>query len=162
MKLVDLLESLDKPKGGSFVGVRFTKDTIDNLVGYMGNLGLDNPEPADELHTTLVIDKENPIDWMPQDFAEPLAVDPQSFSMDLFGQDRNILVLKYDCDELSNRHMAGQEMHGLTWDHPEYSPHVTLAYLNDSDFDFGSIAPPDFSLGISHEFVQPFNTDYGK
>jgi len=158
MRLLSLFEALDASPG-TFVGVKFDQSTIDSLMDWIDSMGLETHEPADELHTTVLLDKEHEFDWEPQSFESPIEVSPETFSLDLFGQDKNVLVLKYQCDELADRHSRGMEEHNLSWDFPEYSPHVTLSY-DGSNIDIESLSPPDFPLNISHEYVQPFNQDY--
>lgn len=157
MKLKRLYEAKG---GGTFVGIRLTSDSTARLCGWMDQNLLKEPQPANEIHTTLVLDKTSPFLHDPMTYDPSIPIDPATYSLDLFGPDKNIMVLKYDSPFLQKRHAQLLDKYGLSWDWPEYSPHITLTYaVQEIATEF---EPPEFELEISHEYVEAFNPNWEK
>lgn len=154
MRLQHLTESSIK---GSFVGVKLTTESNARLVGWMDQNLIKNPLGPDKLHVTLVLNKTGPIRYHPITYPTPVPIDPSTYSIDLFGKEKNIMVLKFDCPFLEDRHNKLRERHGLSWDFPTYSPHITLTH--EVQEIITELEPPNFELEIGREYLEEFNLD---
>lgn len=156
MKLRNLYET----PGGTFVGVHLTSDSTARLCGWMDQNLIKNPQPADKIHTTLVLDKETPFLHDPMAYEPSIPIDPATYHIELFGPDKNVMVLSFDSPFLQKRHLQLREKYGLSWDWPEYTPHITLTYdIQEIATEFET---PDFELELSGEYVTAFNPDWEK
>jgi len=154
MRLLDLFENV----GGSFVSVRLTPECNRRLSAWMDQELIEEPMGADELHCTLVLDKNKKIPHDPIIFNPPLKIDPDTYHIDLFGPDKNILVLRFECPELEKRQAHLMTKYGLTWDYDEYAPHITLSnHIQEIQTD---LIPPTFDLELSKEVVEAFSSPY--
>jgi len=154
MRLLDLFEST----GGTFVSVRLTPKCNSRLSAWMNQELIDTPTDASELHCTMVLDKNNKLSHDPIVFDPPLTVDPDSYHIDLFGPDKNILVLRFACPELENRQAELMDKYGLTSDYGEYAPHITLT--NKIQEIKTDLTPPTFELELAKEVVEAFSNPY--
>jgi len=141
---------------GKFVGVRFSDETTENLAKWMAENDLPKPDKS-EFHTTIVLDKNDTFPWKPKTFDPPLEIDPSKFHMEIFGPDKNVLVIAYDCPELEKRHETARKEYDIPWDWDEYKPHVTIVTNFTGTKD--DITPPNFPLVITHEYSQPFDNN---
>ena len=149
MKLTDL----HRPTG-TFVGVRLTSRSIAQLQGWMDQNLLDHAEPAETLHTTLVISKDKPIAIHPLKYDPVVLIDPSTYEIELFGDDKDVMVLSFDSEFLQARHMQLRQKYNLSWDFPEYNPHITLSYTpQEIQTD---LEPPTFEIELEREYVEEF------
>lgn len=147
----------EEKKAGWFVGVKFSPETVKNLVEWTKNNQIADAPSPDRYHTTIIFSRTRKFPYTPQRWDPPLTVDPSTFELALFGPDRNILVLKFDCPELDARHWKARTEYDLPWDYPEYASHVTLTEL-DKPFpgDISELPVPNFPLEIVSEYVKDF------
>lgn len=150
---------LTEATGGTFVGVKLTDDSVAQLLDWMDQNSIKKPLTADEIHVTLVISKDEPIDFSPLVYSPVIPVDPTSYAIDQFGDEKNVTVLKFDCPFLEKRHEAMQAKYGLTWDHPTYAPHISLSYTVQDDGIIDALKPPKFAIELAEEYVEPFDED---
>ena len=153
-----LLNEIAKKKG-TYAGVKFDKSTVDKLVKYMKAAGIPSPSSKDDLHTTLLYSRTECPDYEPDVNCQYIGT-PSGFEK--FGDDKNTLVLAFDCPELAKRHSQLRKEHGATWDYPSYIPHITLSY-DAADVDISKL--PDISDFIdkvvcSSEYKEDLNLDW--
>ena len=156
MRVEDFAKILDPTlQTGTFVGARLTRDTEDRLLDWMDKNGIQNQEPRERLHVTVVGHKTRQFPWKDRVFP-PLEVDPSSLAFDVFQDDDDgeALVLKFESPELQERHQWAKDTYGIEWKFPEYNPHVTLGY--NTGADPGKLTAPDFPLFIAKEYSQPW------
>lgn len=123
MKLNELLTENEQP--GTYAGVRFDRDTIDALEKFVKDNNI--PNGHDDWHTTLLYSRKHLPEYKPAgEYPEPMNGTASGFEM--FGEDKNILVLTYSCPELSKRHKELMDEHDAEFDFDEYRPHITLSY----------------------------------
>ena len=146
---------------GTFAGVNFDSATLGALAAYMRAQNIPNPVPVDKLHTTLLYSKRNLPNFLPQEkYDSPYTAN--SNGLEVFEpradseKQKRCLVLKLDCDELSQRHSDLMIDHNADYDFDEYIPHVTLSY------DVGDAEPKDFEafdrpLNITGEYHEELN-----
>lgn len=158
MRLISFLDTIDPAsKHGTFVGARLTRDTEDRLWDWLAKTGMQNPEPKNRMHVTVVGHESRQFPWQCKEYP-PLEVDPSTYHLEEFpGKDGKALVLRFDSPELQKRHQWAKDTYGFEWKHPEYLPHITLGYntgINPKD-----LPEPDFPLFIAREYTQPW--DFG-
>ena len=152
-----VVETYKPPSPGQFVGVKFSPRTVANLIAWCKDNNVPNREDPSKYHTTIILSrshkfKYNPIRWNP-----PLIVDPASFGLDLFGPDKDKLVLTYDCAELDARHWAARVEEKIPWDWPDYAAHITLSNFEVAfNGDITKLPLPEFPLEIVAEYVTDF------
>jgi 2'-5' RNA ligase len=155
MRFQQLLESSDK---GTFVGVRLTSDSAKKVLHWLAENKIKDPVTKEELHVTLLLDKHSPIDHKPVRYDPPLVTDLESYKIELFGQDKDILVLTFECPQLESRHMSLRKKYGVSWDWPTYSPHMTLTYKVQEVTE--PLEPPTFVIELDQEYVSEFDPSW--
>jgi hypothetical protein len=154
MRLIQLTEAA----AGTFVSVRLTPKCNRMLVAWMDLMLIEEPMGGDELHCTLVMDKNKKLAHDPIVFDPPIPVDPSTYHIDLFGQDRNILVLRFECPVLEKYQAKLMKKYGLTSDFGEYAPHITLSKKVQEIKT--ELEPPTFDLELEKETVEAFSLTY--
>lgn len=153
MKIHQLYEA----QYGTFVGIRLTTDSNARLAGWMEQNLIVSPEPIDKLHVTLILDKNKKLPHHPITYNPAIPIDPETYQLDLFGTEKDVLVLKFKSEFLEKRHMQLQKKFQVDWDFPEYSPHITLTTeVQEIRTD---MEPPDFELELDREYVEEMNPD---
>lgn len=129
MLLNQLFEST---KPGTYAGVRFTKETVDQLVKLQKDLGVPDPHPSSKFHSTLLYSKKHLPDYKAiGKYNPPPVADDTKVKLEIWPSNsgtKNVLVVKYKCSWLEDRHSELSDEHGAEWDHPDYIPHITLSY----------------------------------
>ena len=104
----------------------------DEILAWAAEQGIQNMEPASELHVTIAYSTAK-VDWMRmgspwEDQIELPAGGPRV--LETMGARGEVIALQFASDSLTWRHerMIGE---GATWDWPEYQPHITLAKGTD-------------------------------
>lgn len=117
-----LIESLK----GTYVGVRFDKESIKTIKEIQSLFKIPNPTPENDLHSTVVFSR-NEIDFpIKTGIYEP--IDPVvKFHVFKTQSGKRALVLKIDSEYLKQRHELANQL-GATYDFPDYIPHITLSY----------------------------------
>lgn len=111
-------------KQGTYVGVRFSSDSLDKIKSIQDKLKLYKPVPLEKLHSTVVFSREK----VPYN-VETRPAKATTGKLDVFATatGKRALVMHLDSEYLTNRHEYGKVL-GATWDYPDYNPHVTLSY----------------------------------
>lgn len=153
MKYQELFEEESK---GTFVGIRFGSKTISRLTKWLEEQNISNLTPGHEMHCTIILDEKKKFNWDCEDYKNRLKIDPSTYKLDLFGPEKDILVITFNCHDLSQRHESGIIEHNITWEFPEYIPHITLCQ-EAKGIDLSQIALPKFPLYVSHEYKQDYD-----
>lgn len=74
---------------------------------------------------------------------------------------KNCLVLLLDAPAVAKRHEELMQQHSLTYDFPEYRPHITLSY-DAGDLDVASLKFPDFCCVLGDEYVEDLDLGWEK
>lgn len=158
LRLLSEIEELDEKRitEGTYGAVRFSPETNAKLKKFVEDNGI--PEPNDDLHTTTIYSRKKISFNALGEFKTPIKVSPKSYSFDLFGEDKDTLVLKFKSDFLKMRWQIAMDL-GATYDFPEYKPHVSLSYKVPKDFDLSSLPLPDFALEIVEEYTKELSDD---
>lgn len=158
MRLIDEFATVLDPtlQTGTFVGARLTPDTEDKLLNWLQKTGVQNTEPRENLHITVIGDKKRQFPWKPRKYG-PLEIDPSTVFLDEFDEDEDDgvpFVLRFESPELQERHQWGKDTYGIDWKFPEYNPHITLGY--NTGVSPKDVPVPDFPLFVSGEYSQPW------
>ena len=104
-----------------------------DILAHYERQGATGLEAADELHVTIAYSRSS-VDWMqlPEAWDSEIKIKASGQRlMDQFGDaGKPAQVLLFKCSELEWRHQTLVEM-GVSHDHPQYQPHITLAYGTD-------------------------------
>lgn len=117
-------------------------------------------EPWD-LHVTLVYSK-SPFYWAEcKRDREVLLIRGGERSVEKFGDEGDVLVLRFECEELAKRNAQLIAM-GASSDHDQFRPHITITYKGEG-IDVGQIMPYDGDIQLGSEWFQPIGDNpYGK
>ena len=157
--------------GGTYAGVKFDKDTIENLTDYLTYLttamGLKEPIDPEDFHTTIVYSRKTVPSFKPASYDEATEITPKKnrgYRLELFGPDKTTLVLTYRSPLLQERFDTARKL-GATSDYSDYCPHVTLGYNATKAAAKGAkwlkqFKLPEFPLLITEEYVEPIDEDW--
>jgi hypothetical protein len=138
---------------GKFVGAKLTKETEKNIRNWLKENSVD-ALGCEDLHVTVILDKKRKFPWDLMKYEPPVEVPTDSFALDLFGPEKNVLVLKFDNKFLEDRHYAARKELGIKWDYDSYHPHLALSYSFKGDLS--KLSLPTFPLFLDHEYTKPF------
>lgn len=111
---------------GSYVGVRYSEQSLKMLKDLQKMYKVPNPTPAKDMHTTVAFSR-NKIDFpLENKVSQSVSRDVQ-FHVFMTGSGTRALVLKIKSDYLKSRHDLANEL-GASYDFPDYIPHITLSY----------------------------------
>jgi hypothetical protein len=109
-----------------------------------------------ELHCTLIYSKKPHVDDIePEEYTAVGTF--QEFN--LFGEDKNTLVIEINSQDLRRRNAELVEKYGFISDFDEYKSHVTLSY-NADGIDINSLPPMDFAFSFINETVEPLDENW--
>lgn len=133
MKYGELMENVNDETRGTYCAVRFSENTLDNLIALMGKLGVPNALPRTDLHTTILYSRK----YLPEfTSAGVISASASAKGFTVFdSRDGNrCLVLELDSQWCEQRHRFLMGLHQATYDYPKYVSHITLSY-NIGDFE---------------------------
>jgi 2'-5' RNA ligase len=133
---------------GTYVCLSLTTRSAERLHSWAANQGLNNIEDPTEFHITVCYSKR-PLFYVPLGYIPPLPVKPAGF--DLFGKEKEYLVLKVTSWLANNRHEYAI-MNAAQHDFPDYKPHITLA-KNSGITNLRDIEPFTDILYVNKETV---------
>lgn len=165
MKLNEIAKnSTDPYKTGVFVGVSLSQDTKDKLNELCKAYDIKNI--SSKYHITVMYSLDDGTDFIADtsddiEFDPPYIATPKQFEIFKTQDKKNALVVKVDCEELTDRHNELKKKYGLTYTHEQYIPHVTLSY-DCGDFDYSDINILEFidELEIIGEYHSPIDPDW--
>lgn len=157
MRILEFFAALKREKSpneveGKFIGARLDRASEDKLIQWMKDNGIKSPTPKASLHITVIISNKD-FPWEDMTYSPKLEINPSSYKLAKFGEDKDILVLKFDQPDLEKRHHSAKEEHKIDWDFSVYEPHITISDNPDNDID--RILLPTFPMFISHEYNNP-------
>ena len=166
MRLEELTEKSDEK--GTYAGVRFDDQTVKSLQKYIKDNKIPNAIAAGKMHCTLLYSKKHLPEYKPSgDIDPPMKGTPTDLEKwksqpDDDGNVSQCLVLKFDCDELVERHKKLMDEHKATFGYDEYKTHVTLSY-DIGDMEIKDLPPVDIKeLIINKEYGEELSTDWAK
>lgn len=167
MKLIDLINESKKETKGSYAGVHFSKETIDDIKEYIKDNDIPNHTKFDKLHTTLLYSRKHLPDYEPfGKFDTPMVGKSVGFEKwpsqpDDDGKVAMCLVMRYSCPELIKRHEELMKEHGATYDFDEYKPHITFSY-DVAGLQCKDLPKFDSKIEVIEEYGEDLNNDWAK
>ena len=107
------------------------------IVAWARRQGFATPLAAEDMHITIAYSRAA-VDWMAAGEAWSSEMKIGAGGPRLLERFGDAVVLLVKASELEWRHRSFEEI-GASWDHPEYQPHVTIAY--GADVDLASVEP---------------------
>lgn len=167
MKLTEIKELIkeeDETSTGAFVGAKFSEKSNDALVKFIKDANIPNATERDQLHTTVMYtysDVPDLVDETGQSFDPPLIAKPTKFEIFNTQDDNDCLVLRIECDKLTERHEDIIADYGAVYTHDEYKPHITLSY-NCNDINIKDLEIPETltEIEIIEEYATSLNPDW--
>lgn len=163
MKLKHLLEKQNEK--GLYAAVKFSNETIDNIMNYCNDSNIPNVLDPSDLHSTLCYSRKPVPDFKPvfplEETGKPKSFEIWDSPANAFKKEATrCLVLKYDSAYMVSRFNEIQDM-GATYDYDEYKPHVTLSYDVGDDFTLDTLSPPSNigELQIVGEYSEELDLD---
>lgn len=144
-------EVIKPHNSGMFVGVHLSPNTVRNLREYIQENNIPNSINDEDLHITLIFDKEREFPYTTESL--DIVADPSTFEMLHLGMDSRSLVVKFECQELTDIHTSLKEEFGIPWDWPDYKAHISLSY--DSPIELHP-DPPKFPLELTETYIRPW------
>lgn len=138
MKIQELFEQQSK---GTYAAVKFDQPTKDAIAKYIKDNDIPNGTNPNKLHCTVLYSRKYCPEYQPLGTIDPpWKGTPTSLEVwESKGKLRDeepsrCLVMKFDCEQLVNRHNLLMKEHKATYDFPEYKTHITLSYdIGDMD-----------------------------
>lgn len=156
--IMTLLENDSNFANGVYCSGKPSTSTTDALASFCAVNDIPNPISKSDMHTTIIYSEQgNPnFEWQPT-YQEPIKAKFAGF--DMFGEEKNVLVLKLKSPELSRRHKELMEEYGLSYNFDEYRPHITLSY-DAEGFDISKLDDYFGDLIITGEDANELDTDW--
>jgi hypothetical protein len=163
MKFDELFEDAQKLPDGTYAGVRFSEKTVKAIEDYCKANNIPKAVPPNKLHSTVLYSRKYCPDYTPVgEYEEKLIGTPIGFEVwksqptKQYPNPTSCLVLKYDCPALVARHKELMDTHKATYDHPQYSPHVTFSY-DIGDLDINELPKFEVPIEIVYEYGEDLN-----
>ena len=152
-------------QAGKYVGVHFTPETIEAVKKIIDKEGIPNPIDPNDIHSTIAHSKTDIPDYKADGtLEEPEEARINDFRIFKTKEGGRCLVATVDSDYLKNRHQKSLA-HGVTYDFPEYIPHVTVSYNVGDDWPEENLEKLTNKYGgtklkISDEYAQDLDPDW--
>lgn len=139
---------------GTYADVEPSETTRALLAQLAAQLGVTNPVPPQELHTTLIYSRR-PCPQLQDIHGESFPGTGRITGLTTWDTqtDSKCLVALVHCPELVGLHRQLRQQHGATHDYPDYQPHFTLSY--DYDGDQPTLPPGDYPVSYETIRVKP-------
>lgn len=171
MFLTEIIPMTEQQRPGTYIGVRFCKETVKQLKQYIKDNNIPNGLRSDHFHSTVIYSRKHlpGYDTSGVKYDPPLVGHPSHLEVwDTSGETPSkCLVLVYECTALVERHQALRAEHDAPHDFDDYITHISLSY-DIADLDWTTL--PDVALAIGqikvaeeyHEELNPYwATDNG-
>lgn len=158
---VDTPEQEDQT--GTYAGVRFSEKTKSDIEQYQQQNQIPNPVGRDTLHSTLLYSRKPCPNYQPYgSYDQPMIGEPQGLELwpmqTVDEQSKKYcLVLRFNCDQLCERHKELMDQHQASYDFDQYIPHVTLAYGVNEQVDPNHLPAFEEPLEIVEEYYEPLD-----
>ena len=133
MLLMELKEPKKAQKKGTYVGIRYSKESLELIASLLDSVP--NPIDLSDVHTTLIYSRKY-FDFKPKGkLEEPIKIKFKKYSIFTAKTGEACLVVELDSPELVARHNEIMKKYEATYDFDEYKPHITLSYNVGDGFD---------------------------
>lgn len=125
-----------------------------DLIEWAKTQNISSITPPEKMHVTVCYSKK-PIKW-PNPRKNVLVLEDIQTSIDWFGENNDIMVLKFESKWLKDRWSEFQDL-GATWDWGDYESHITISYKMEKRDD---IIPYRGKLWFGNEKFAKIDDDY--
>ena len=161
-----LLEKQQKKPNGTYVGVTFNKETQAAIKKFVKANDIPNMVGRAKMHTTVIYSRKHFVfDDFKEDINPAWIGKAKEFHIwESRDDDKSkILVLAYDCPELSKEHERIMKKYDATYDFPKYIPHITLSYNAGENFDLSKLKVSEFpEIQIVGEYTTDLVLDWNE
>lgn len=148
---------------GTYAGVRFSDRTNKAIAQYCEDNEISNSVDPSKLHCTLLYSRKHCPNYKPHGkYEKPMIGIPEGIELwkpginEGYGDGSNtILVLKFFCPELEDRHHELMSTHDATYDYPEFKTHTTMSYDVGNNLAINQL--PDFMDPV--EIIEEYGED---
>lgn len=153
-------------KDGTYIAVKFSRNTQNKLKALATELGVDNTVQREKMHCTIVYSRKPFKDFtIHGKMKEPWIGTPTKLEIFPTQSGSRALVLRFDCPEMKERHEYFNKEHGAQYDYDEYKIHTTLSYDVGPDWQI----PKNFdvkkfidNIEVVEEYYEALNLDWTK
>jgi len=111
---------------GTYIGLRLTEDSTEELQSFAESLGLQGLLPSEKYHLTLIYSKDKTLDYVPR---PERRFKSTVVSADIIGEGKwRALVLKLRSPDAHRRFNAITKVYGNVHSYPDFLPHISLKY----------------------------------
>jgi hypothetical protein len=118
----------------TYAAVKVSPTAASNIIDTAKKLGIPNLLNPSDIHCTLLYSRKQ----VPLSGNIDVDYDALVSNFELFGDNKEILVIKLLSDDIKKRHKFLMDTYDATYDYDEYIPHITLSY-NIDKFDISNI-----------------------
>lgn len=139
---------------GTYADISLATPTRDLLVRLADQLGVADPVPPADLHTTLIYSRR-PCPRLQEIHGEPFTATGRITGLTTWNTHTGslCLVALVDCPEMVRLHRQLRQQHGATHDYPDFRPHITLSYAYAGDEPV--LPPGDYPVSYEAIRVKP-------
>jgi len=144
---------------GTYIGLKPTKESKDDIKKFAESLGIKNLLPSDKYHVTMLYAPDDEIKYTAKPNRKFTA---QVTGAAVLGEGKwQGLVLKMRSAELHRRHMAIKKLYGEIHSYPDFTLHITLKYKPDTkDIEvLKAQLPGSMKLSFTGEYVEELKGD---
>lgn len=148
-----LREDKSLPETKKYISIIYDDETQQKLRNYCIKNGFDlttkyngekqNPEDF-KFHTTIFYSTTN--HQIKNEISKHKPSEVYAKSFDLFGENKDVPVLKVESDALSELRSHFENEYNMEDEWPDFNPHVSLSYNRDNLPNMNGISLPDFTL----------------
>lgn len=138
--------------------MKLSNESIEKILKFIEDNNIPNGLSAEDLHTT-VIYSTKPAKVELYDVKNVVGTFVR-FSK--FGEDKNVLVMEVACKPLEKLHDYYMEKYPLSWNWPEYKPHITLSYDASTVDETKLIWPADSIIIFCAQYQEPLDLEWKK
>lgn len=139
MKLIEVTKK--KTPTGTYAGYKFDEDDVKKLLDWSSENNI--PNRIDDIHCTLLYSKRHcPNYKAPGKLDNPFTVvlsDPKVWTETT--EPAGVLVIELDSPQMVDRQKKLIKEHNAKFDYDKYTPHITLSYNVEEDYDVKKLSP---------------------
>lgn len=154
------ISSLREEEKGLYIAVKYNQSANDDLMDFIKKYNIPSVLKPEDFHTTLIYSRKyaeiNELDDNLGD--NEIVAYPKGLEVFETFDKKRALVIKLDCNYLEDRHKYLMGKYELTYDYPEYIPHITLSYDIGEMILPKNVEFPKF-FRISSEYQEELNIE---
>lgn len=154
MRAYELLT--EKSGSGVIVLAKPTLVSISKIAQWIDQQKIPNPVELNDLHTTIVLSKTQKFPWKAKNYSPSKKASSSTYKLELFGKNKNVLVLCFDSNYFQKIHNDIREKFNLPWEFDSYTPHITLSRNIPVGFSITNIVLPEFPIYFDREEVNNY------